>query len=485
MSRPRKAEDPFRWPEPCRRCGQHYQTVAYWPDGGVCGYCYQQAKRTRGICVCGHVGVLPGLVSGQPACRKCSGVSINIDCRECGAEDELYDRTRCWRCVLIAAVDEVLTNPSTGIIADELIAMATALKSMKRSNSGLTWIRQKHVAEFLREVAVAPSVTHQALDTLPKSRTREHIRGLLVEHGTLPRRDDFLARYEVWASEALERISDPRNRDTIRRYIRWQHLRRMNQMESVSRGTFLTSKQLVTVAIDLVNWLTDSGVALSQVKQEDLDTWVNGGSTTRLRGDLFLMWAIKAGIVNPDLAIRRHRRGTSPRMSSSDQDHALQRVVHAQELTSRDQAVAMLVLVFAQHVEDVVALTWDDITVTDDIVTVHLGSIDIALPEPLDQPWRELAAAPGHDLTASHPNTNWVFRGYSPGSHLDPSYLRTRLKSVFSARAARLGTLHELTKIAPIAIIAEALGYSPSTIENHAIDSATAYARYIAAIRET
>jgi hypothetical protein len=28
---------------------------------------------------------------------------------------------------------------------------------------------------------------------------------------------------------------------------------------------------------------------------------------------------------------------------------------------------------------------------------------------------RELAATPGNDLTAAHPNSNWVFRGYAPG----------------------------------------------------------------------
>jgi len=51
-------------------------------------------------------------------------------------------------------------------------------------------------------------------------------------------------------------------------------------------------------------------------------------------------------------------------------------------------------------------------------------------------------------------------------------------------RAARLGTLHELTKLAPIAVIAETLGYSPATIERHAIGSAATYAQYIAAAHE-
>lgn len=171
-------------------------------------------------------------------------------------------------------------------------------------------------------------------------------------------------------------------------------------------------------------------------------------------------------------------------MSALDQDRAVERVVHTQELTRRDRAAAILVLVFGQQIEDLVALTWDAVKVSDEIVTVRVGKIDIALPDPLDQPWRELAANPGNYLTASHPNSNWVFRGYSPGRHVDPGHLRGRLKDVFGTRAARLGTLHELTKLAPVAIIAEALGYSPATIERHAIDSATAYASYIAAVRD-
>jgi hypothetical protein len=62
--------------------------------------------------------------------------------------------------VLATVVDEVLTNPSTGAMATNLMPLATALKSMKRANSGITWIQQKHVTAFLRNLAVAPTITH-------------------------------------------------------------------------------------------------------------------------------------------------------------------------------------------------------------------------------------------------------------------------------------------------------------------------------------
>ena len=77
MARPRKPSDPNQWPIPCGRCGEHHQIVANWPDGGVCGYCYQQAKRTRGTCVCGHEGVLPRRIDGQ----RHAGASIPLHLR--------------------------------------------------------------------------------------------------------------------------------------------------------------------------------------------------------------------------------------------------------------------------------------------------------------------------------------------------------------------------------------------------------------------
>ncbi|WP_415853856.1 Fis family transcriptional regulator [Sinomonas sp. G460-2] len=483
MSRPRKAEDPARWPVPCSRCDQHHKTVANWPDGGVCGYCYQQAKRIRGTCACGHEGVLPGLIDGAPACRGCSGVRLNVDCKSCGAEDELHSGGRCWSCVLGDTVDSLLADPSRGTVTPELVPHAAALKSMKRANSGLTWIRQEHVTAFLRQLAVVPSVTHDAVDELPSSPTREYVRGLLVEHGVIPRRDELNALYGEWAKQALDRVDDPANRDLVRRYVRWHHQRRMNQMDEVSRGTFLRSKQTVTVAIDFLNWLTARGVALAELQQGDLDAWQAEGSTTRGIADRFLKWAIKTNAAPSGLKMVPHRRGTSPRLSASAQDEAVQQVVHTDQLTPRDRAAAILVIVFGQQIDDVATLTWDDVAVSDELVTVRLGTIEIALPDPLDVPWRQLASEPGHGLTAAHPNSNWVFRGTSPGRHIYPGHLRQRLRTVFSTRAARLGTLHELTKLAPVPIIAETLGYAPATIERHAIDSAAAYAEYVAAVR--
>ena len=470
---------------PCGRCGGHYQIVAHWPDADVCGYCYQQAKRRHGTCACGHDGILPGRIEGRPACRRCSRIRLNIDCTVCGAEDELYRGTRCWRCELASLVDERLTNPTTGVIAPELAPLASALKSMKRANSGVTWIRQRHVTSFLQNLTVVPRTTHEVLDELPASRTRDYVRGLLVEHGALPQRDEIKIRYQHWAATALDRLTDPQMRPIVERYIRWHHLRRMNQAEQVTYGTFLRSKQTVTVAINFLNWLTAEDIALADLQQGHLDRWVATGPTTRLIADRFLRWAISSGLVASDLTLPTHRRGTSRKLDAGTQDHAIQQVTHTHDLTPRDRAAAILVLVFAQQIEDIVQLTWKDVTVTDDVVTVRLTDLEIVLPDPLDGPLRQLAAHPEHDQTAAHPNSTWVFRGYSPGQHLTAHALRQRIGQICGGvRAARLGALAELSKLAPVAVIAEALGYHPVTIERHALDSAAIYSQYVAAVSE-
>ncbi|CAM3952514.1 Fis family transcriptional regulator [Janibacter anophelis] len=482
MARPKKPGDPAAWPNPCARCNQHYQLVARWPDGRICGYCYQAAKRERGTCRCGHTGVLPGRIDGHPACRSCSGVRLNIDCVSCGAEAELYRAGRCLHCELNLVVDNLLTDPGTGKIAPELVAISEAMKNMKRANSGLTWIKQGHVREFFEQLRGHSVVTHELLDTLPPSRTRDYVRGLLVEHGAIPRNDLYRDRFNEWTPRAIDRLDHSDDRDVITRFIRWHILRRMNEEGATSRGTFLRSKQTVTVAIDFLSWLRARGVLLENLGQSDLDEWQASGPTTRGIASRFLGWAIKSRLVHPDLRLTPHRRGTSPKLDAQAQTQAIDEHVHSARMPVRHRAIAILLLVFGQPLERLLALTWDDVTIADDLVTIRLGgTADIELPSPIDEPFRQLAAEPDNHQTAAHPDSNWVFPGYSPGRHLDPGYIAGRLRTTVGARAARLGTLHELTKLGPTAIIAEFLGYSPATIELHARGSAANYASYIKA----
>src|SRR5690349_1593697 len=58
-------------------------------------------------------------------------------------------------------------RPTTGVVAPQLQVIVDALSAMQRPNSGLTWIRQPHVARILTELARHPDITHDVVDYLP------------------------------------------------------------------------------------------------------------------------------------------------------------------------------------------------------------------------------------------------------------------------------------------------------------------------------
>jgi integrase len=435
--------------------------VATWPDGSICGYCYQAAKRTTGICACGRQGVLPGLIDERPACRRCSGIKLNVDCVSCGDEAELYSGGRCQRCALGATAKRLLTNPDTGVIAPQLQVIVDALTAMGRPNSGLTWIRQPHVDRVLRELAHHATLTHEVLDQ--------------------PSRDERLANFEAWAITAQQRITTQEHRKVVARFIRWSLEKRLRSMSPVTDSAFLRAKQTVTVTIDFCNWLAaEHNTIVDQLTQAHIDLWQSTGPTTRGHILRFIRWAIKVKLVASNLELTPHRRGTARRMPIDQQNAVIEKVVHQQTLHPRDRLAAILVIVFAQRAEHVAALAWDQVAITADTVTINLAKMPIKLPTPLDEPVRTLAASNYNNQTAAHPNSPWILRGRRPGMHITPAHLRDRLRPVLAALEARLGTLNELTQTTPIAILAETLGYSPQTLEAHARASASTYSRYIA-----
>jgi hypothetical protein len=61
-------------------------------------------------------------------------------------------------------------------VAAELQVIVDALGAISRANSGLTWIRQPHVAEVLSGLGQQNALTHEALDRLPPGRTTNYVR---------------------------------------------------------------------------------------------------------------------------------------------------------------------------------------------------------------------------------------------------------------------------------------------------------------------
>jgi hypothetical protein len=194
-----------------------------WPEGRVCKYCTEAARVTESTCTnCGQTGVAPGRgTAGELLCLRCSGIPLDLTCRECGLEQPIARGRKCWRCRLREKIAECLTGPD-GRVPPQLQPLAEALISMPRANSGWVWLRNSNrAAPLLKGLASGEiEVSHEGLDDLPTSHTVEYIRELLVTSNVLPPRDRHLTTFRRWMRTKQATIASAETQALIERFVR-------------------------------------------------------------------------------------------------------------------------------------------------------------------------------------------------------------------------------------------------------------------------
>lgn len=482
--RARKAADPTKFP-PCARCGECYPVAARWPEGGICGYCYRAARRTSGTCaMCGHKGVLPGADgSGRPTCRTCSGIDVPVECRRCGAEDDLYRKDTCWRCALADDVTALLAN-ADGVITHSLRPVAKALSEMPRANSGITWLRNPKARSLLRSLATGEiELSHAGLDAQPASRTVEYVRDLLVEHGALEGRDRHIATYLRWLDTCLARIDDEEPRRLIETFARWHQLRRLRDEATkggVKPATFLRAKQSTTVALDFLEWLARRGRTLGGLTQRDLDAWFAGGPTTRVHAKPFIYWAVRTrrirGIEVPGAQPRSH-----PAIGQEERLQALRRLLTDDSVELRVRIAGSLILLFGQPAQRVAQLQTNQVGLDEEAVRIRVAADWLDVPEPFATSLRSYLPERPNMATAANADSVWLFPGAMPGQPLSPNSLVAELRARgVPVLAARTGTWQQLVRQGPPSVLAQALGISPKTAMKHAERAGADWLRYAA-----
>lgn len=486
MSRPKKAPQPDLY-EPCARCFGAYELGAIWPEGRVCQYCYRAAMRTNGTCAtCGHKGVLPGLTAdGLPTCRECSHISLNVDCRECGLEGEIYRAGRCWRCELRREAEALLTPPGSPERV-ELRALVEAIATMERPNSGVTWIRQTHVKPLLASLGRGEiPLSHDALDGLPKSRTIEHLRGLLVEHDALPPRDRYLTEFKQWSELRPAMVVDKSSRRVIEQYLRWHQMRRLQKGArthgTVKLGLFLSVKQATTVAIGFLNYLSERDVALSELDQHTVDDWFGSGPSTRALVEDFLYWA-QSHRHTPSVSIPRRVRYRSDELGQSGRLAILGKLLQDQGAPLGTRVAGGLVVLFAQPVVKTAAMKLDQIRALPGGELELLFAKDwVPVPDAFAVLLDRWIGARSNLQTAAHRNSPWLFPGRGPGSHLQAGALSQLLDAAgISARQAKAAAWRDLVQTVPPALLSRAFGITAQTAETYADLGGSRYSRYAA-----
>lgn len=469
----------------CARCGHHRPPTARWPEGPVCDPCYNAALRSRGRCArCGEIRRLvapPG--TAADTCAICAGMPVTHSCSDCGTQDKLYEKGRCSRCSLRRRARELL-SAGTSHIPPEMAEVFEAITAARQPRSALNWLRNGAGASLLADVAAGRlAATHEALDAHPHRRAADYLRHILTAAGTLPPRDEELARTEQWLAGLLARAGDPASRRLVQSFATWQVMRRLRRSTAAStrpRSPTAHARNQIKAAAGFLAWLASRGQSLASCRHADLDDWLaTGPGAWQVRG--FLTWAARRGHCRPFTIPgpgRAHGAATSP-----DQRWALAaRLLHDSSLDPTDRVAGCLLLLYGQQLSRIAALTTGQVTRRDDAVFVRLGQHHVPVPGPLGAALHELIRnGRAYTGVGSPARTRWLFPGGMPGKPITASQLGERLRALgIYAMPGRRAALTDLAAKMPAAVLADLLHLSPGTAVRWVHQAGGDWSRYAA-----
>lgn len=347
----------------------------------------------------------------------------------CGLPNTLTG-DRCTRCALHDELRRLLASNGDAS-AQHLQPLVDYLLSGDRPDSTRTWLhRQPRARALLTDLgsgALAP--THEALDVLPQHACVEHLRGLLVAAAILPARDEYLVRLESWLAAAINAIANPADRQLLRRYALWHHLRRLRNRATATGITYAQMQTLrhhTTTAIGFLGILASHGLSISTCDQGRLDRWL----ADRTAGDpnslgAFIRWAKAHKLTALDLPARRWH---GPQ-GSIDEDRrwtTAHRLLNDDAVPLADRLAGLLLLLYAQTVGDISRITLDQITTEGEKAYIRFGVRPIDVPEPLATLIRQLTSASPQDSRTSA----WLFPGRPSTRPITPASLLKRLAKV-------------------------------------------------------
>ncbi len=124
----------------------------------------------------------------------------------------------CAWCQLADLLDELLVGDV------DRHALRARLLAAARPDRIVIWLYARHARGLLRGLATGTvPLTHPGLDGFVNRQAADHVRGLLVAVGLLPKRDDGLARFDRWvASHLAEHAATADEFKMLSQFATWQ-----------------------------------------------------------------------------------------------------------------------------------------------------------------------------------------------------------------------------------------------------------------------
>ncbi|MEV8598771.1 site-specific integrase [Streptomyces griseoviridis] len=423
-----------------------------------CGGC---DRRPAHCTICGRLRGIHSGTTDAPVCGPCTKPDAELwrPCPACGQAERLQAPGPCPHCTLKQRLHELLAD-DTGAIPTKLQALA----GTERAATAMRWLSGGIVSTVLSDLGSGRRpLTHEALDELPEGKVVEHIRSVLVATGTLPRRDEQMARLERHVKDLVTSHTTAEGRRILHRYATWHLLRRLRRR---SRGKETTHNQLqvarqhLRAAVYLLNWLGDQNLTLATCQQTDLERWMTSDDVRhRQEAGHFVRWALSQKIAR-DLTFPAERwNGPSQPMDDEARWHTARRLLHDDTLKSEDRLAGLLLLLYAQWPATISRLTVEQIEETDGAVRIRLGAVPVELPAPVAELALQQVAARRSHAVLGRTDSRWLFPGGQPGRPISAWAMGERLRKLGIRLAqARSTALFQLATDLPAAVLARTLG---------------------------
>ncbi|HEV3169947.1 MAG TPA: hypothetical protein VGZ32_06390 [Actinocrinis sp.] len=347
--------------------------------------------------------------------------------------------------------------------------MRDALVNVEHPVSILGWLRKSASARLLAQLAAkGEPITHQMLDGLPQSRNLHYVRQVLVHTGVLPDRVEYLERIGPWLDHVLLDVPTHHGQ-LVRPFAHWFVLRRARRASlrrSYTQGAGASARRRIRAALDFLQWADERNISLGELKQAQVEQWLNDGPKTRYDIRSFLAWTANRKVTPPLTVPARSFRQYFDQVLEEDQ-HLLQlrRCVTDTTLPVDVRAAGALVSLFGIPVSRIVELTSDRLITQGENSYLVIGRHPVLLPPSVAELLQLGAQSqPRSALGRAVPGRRWLFPGLNPGRHITANRITERLRHFgIEARTTRSTALCALAADMPAAILADLLGIHIAT----------------------
>lgn len=384
-------------------------------------------------------------------------------------------RPTCPPCRAALRVEQVLDD-GTGTMNLAFAPLAAALAA-KRPETVLIWLTKPYIRELLTALATGRlPLTHDGLAQYDRPLAARYLRHELMACGILPAIDRHLLDAEQWLNRRLAELIDHPHEPLLRRFALWHQLPRL-RATATSRPLRATAKPYVTQqftqAQAFLTWLHERNIAPAALTQTDLDTWYATARVhQRHRVHGFLTWAITHG------HLPRHLVATALAFKPGTVITQQRRLALLRRFTTEEHAdvgirtAACLLLLYAQPLGRIQHLTTADVLDHDGELLISLGDPPAPVPEPF-------AALLRHLVDAAGPPPALLFPGRFARQPIAYTTLHTRLRALgFPIKEARIAALRQLVLQAPAPVVADALGFHPTTATRQVTNAGGTWSRY-------